>query len=149
MSSPSVEAAHPTDAVAIARIEAEAASTRWSMTAVADTLAVDTTHAWIARANGGVVGHLLTRVAASTAEVLTIAVLADFRRGGLASSMLRRSEEAWKRAGVLEGFLEVRASNSGARALYRQHRWEQVGARKGYYADGEDAVVMRWEPTCG
>jgi ribosomal-protein-alanine N-acetyltransferase len=41
-------------------------------------------------------------------------------------------------------FLEVRESNEAARALYRQHGFEEVSIRPNYYQDtGETAVVMR------
>jgi ribosomal protein S18 acetylase RimI-like enzyme len=36
----------------------------------------------------------------------------------------------------------VRASNDGAIALYETLRYYQAGVRRGYYQDGEDAVVM-------
>jgi ribosomal-protein-alanine N-acetyltransferase len=38
-------------------------------------------------------------------------------------------------------FLEVRASNEGARALYRKMGFEETGLRKSYYSDpAEDAI---------
>ncbi|MFM2161616.1 MAG: hypothetical protein RLZZ383_1128, partial [Pseudomonadota bacterium] len=42
-----------------------------------------------------------------------------------------------------EAFLEVRTDNSGAIALYEGDGWTSVGCRRGYYADGCDAWVMR------
>ena len=38
--------------------------------------------------------------------------------------------------------LEVRASNTGAIALYGRLGFEQFNVRRGYYADNEDAVEM-------
>jgi [ribosomal protein S18]-alanine N-acetyltransferase len=39
--------------------------------------------------------------------------------------------------------LEVRRSNVGALALYRELGYRQVGVRPNYYVDeGEDAIVM-------
>jgi ribosomal-protein-alanine N-acetyltransferase len=41
-------------------------------------------------------------------------------------------------------FLEVRESNAAARAFYEKLGFEQMGRRKGYYADGlEDAIIYR------
>jgi ribosomal protein S18 acetylase RimI-like enzyme len=43
-------------------------------------------------------------------------------------------------------FLEVRASNVGAQALYRRHGFGLAGVRKSYYDHPiEDAVIMRRE----
>ena len=39
-------------------------------------------------------------------------------------------------------FLEVSTRNPAARGLYQQLGFQQVGRRKGYYADGSDALVM-------
>jgi ribosomal-protein-alanine N-acetyltransferase len=38
--------------------------------------------------------------------------------------------------------LEVRASNTAAQRLYAGAGFERRGKRRGYYADGEDAIVM-------
>ena len=39
--------------------------------------------------------------------------------------------------------LEVRASNAAAIAMYQRHLgFATVGRRRGYYADGEDALLM-------
>lgn len=47
------------------------------------------------------------------------------------------------RAGtVAVAMLEVRVSNGAAIALYDQLGFKQVGRRKQYYPDGEDAILM-------
>ena len=42
----------------------------------------------------------------------------------------------------MTAFLEVRASNAAACRLYSKMGFEEVGIRKGYYSDGEDALLM-------
>ena len=49
---------------------------------------------------------------------------------------------AAKKLGAEQAFLEVRESNSSAKGLYVAFGFEQMGLRKGYYPDGEDAIVM-------
>jgi ribosomal-protein-alanine N-acetyltransferase len=45
--------------------------------------------------------------------------------------------------GVKKAFLEVRACNHEAQALYTRYGFEPIGLRKGYYSDThEDAIVM-------
>lgn len=41
--------------------------------------------------------------------------------------------------------LECRPSNEAARALYRKYGFYEVGRRRRYYADGEDALIMTTE----
>lgn len=79
------------------------------------------------------------------AELLNIAVAKSQQRKGLGRAMLSEmlavaAENSWQRV-----FLEVRAGNRGAIALYRSAGFVEVGLRRGYYqtADGrEDAILM-------
>ena len=48
--------------------------------------------------------------------------------------------------GALSSFLEVRASNLAAQAMYRKFGYEETGRRPRYYKDnGEDAILMTLE----
>jgi ribosomal-protein-alanine N-acetyltransferase len=38
----------------------------------------------------------------------------------------------------------VRADNAGARALYAKRGFVQIAQRVRYYADGEDALILRY-----
>lgn len=76
------------------------------------------------------------------AEILTIAVEPQSRRHGIAQRLLHLLIVAAQMHGAAEIFLEVRASDSGAQALYRQAGFADVGLRKKYYPD-DDAVIMR------
>ena len=72
-------------------------------------------------------------------EILNIAVAPRFRRGGVATLLLR--EEL---ASGCTYFLEVRESNVAAQTLYRRFGFSEVGRRKKYYANpSETAIVMR------
>ena len=79
--------------------------------------------------------------------MLIVAVHPSARRRGIGSALLGIAEAAWRAEQVSEGFLEVRAENEPAIALYQGHGWQETGRRRRYYRDGADAVVMRWEPT--
>lgn len=82
------------------------------------------------------------------AELLGIAVAAAHQRKGLGRVMLSAMLDAASVRGWRRVFLEVRASNSGAIALYRSAGFSEVGLRRGYYrnAEGsEDAIVMACE----
>lgn len=80
----------------------------------------------------------------ATADIQTIAVAPESRRGGLGRTLVRTLiNEAIKR-GAREVFLEVRADNPGAQSLYRSLGFEQIAVRKRYYQPGDvDALVMR------
>jgi len=80
--------------------------------------------------------------AAGEAELLRLAVAAEARRQGLAAKLLEASEETLRDQGITELHLEVRVSNGPAQALYGAKGWTRRGQRKGYYRNGEDAVLF-------
>jgi ribosomal protein S18 acetylase RimI-like enzyme len=82
--------------------------------------------------------------AAGEAELLRIAVDPAHRGQGLGRRLLEACQEALAAQGMVMLFLEVRASNGAAMALYRACGWTRCGLRPGYYPDGEDAVLFQW-----
>jgi len=144
---PSVRSATPADAQAIATTEAVAAHGPWSERAVQSHFQTPGRLSHVAPAEGPVLGHLLSATVVDEAELLTLAVRPTARRRGLARALLRHAHAAWAAAGVRRAFLEVRDDNAPARGLYEAEGWVPVGRRKGYYRDGCDAVLYRWEAT--
>jgi ribosomal-protein-alanine N-acetyltransferase len=94
-------------------------------------------------------GFVLSRVAAGEAEILTIAVAPEWRRRGIATSLLTPHMAGLAAIGIDRLFLEVDAENAAARALYANFGFEQVGERKPYYRTADappaGALVMRRE----
>jgi ribosomal protein S18 acetylase RimI-like enzyme len=83
--------------------------------------------------------------AAGEAELLRIAVDPAHRGGGLGQRLLTACQEALAAEGMGEFHLEVRASNAAAVRLYSVCGWKRCGLRSGYYPDGEDALLFRWD----
>lgn len=96
--------------------------------------------------DGALVGWAGVRVVGASADILTVGVVPLARRRGIARSLLAALEDEARRRGATEAFLEVRADNDAAQALYAAQGWVEIGRRRGYYAFGRvDAVVMRVE----
>jgi ribosomal-protein-alanine acetyltransferase len=77
-------------------------------------------------------------------DIQTIAVAPHARRRGLGRTLMLALIAETRRRGARELFLEVRADNPGAQALYRELGFEEIGLRPRYYQpDGVDAIVMR------
>ena len=90
--------------------------------------------------------HLVAMPGYLETHLLNITTVPLHRRRGCARLLLE-ALHAWSRLQGAEClWLEVRASNTGARALYEAIGFRQVGRRRDYYpADGgrrEDAVIM-------
>jgi [ribosomal protein S18]-alanine N-acetyltransferase len=76
-------------------------------------------------------------------HVLNIATALEDRRRGVARELMLEAARRARAAGAVLSTLEVRRSNVGAIALYRELGYRQVGIRPNYYVDeGEDAIVM-------
>lgn len=88
-------------------------------------------------------GMILYRVAADEAEILTLAVIPEARRQGIATALLAAAADAARRDGAAALFLEVSVMNEPARVLYARAGFVEVGRRRRYYADGTDALVLR------
>ncbi len=88
-------------------------------------------------------GLILMRVAADEAEILTLAVVPEARRCGIARILLHESAITAAAMGAAAIFLEVSVANSAALAAYTQAGFQPVGRRRGYYSDGSDALVSR------
>lgn len=86
-------------------------------------------------------GFVVWRVVADEAEIITIGVHPDARRGGIADAMLTLVESDVKKRGGKKIFLEVAENNVPARALYEHNGYVQIGVRPKYY-DGTDAILM-------
>ncbi|HEY60111.1 MAG TPA: GNAT family N-acetyltransferase [Anaerolineae bacterium] len=75
----------------------------------------------------------------STGWIITLGVLHDHRRRGIASALLK---ECQRQLGLLRIRLTVRRSNQAAIALYRNCGYHQVEVWRKYYYGGEDALVL-------
>ncbi len=89
--------------------------------------------------------YAITQVVLDEATLFNIAVDPTWQRQGLGKQLLTHLIEALEAKGILTLWLEVRASNLGARALYEHLGFNEVTLRRNYYptADGrEDAIIM-------
>jgi ribosomal-protein-alanine acetyltransferase len=93
-----------------------------------------------------VIGYagLLAPRGSEQADVQTIAVAEHARRQGIGAALLDALLAEARAREARELFLEVRADNPGAEALYVSRGFERIAIRAAYYQpDGVDAVVMK------
>ena len=94
---------------------------------------------------GEIRGYAVLMPVLDEAELLNIGVAAGRQRKGLGRAMLLEMLDMACEKNMLRVFLEVRASNAAALALYRSAGFREIGVRRGYYqnANGsEDAITM-------
>jgi len=76
------------------------------------------------------------------AHLVSLAVIPEFRRIGLAKALVSEATEAVAKRGAKEFYLEVRVTNELGIELYRQLGFSIFRRISYYYNDGADAYVM-------
>jgi ribosomal-protein-alanine N-acetyltransferase len=103
----------------------------------------------VARAHAAVrqiAGYIVCWRVADELHILDLATLPSLRRKGIARQLVLAALREGYQNGVRRAFLEVRASNSAAFALYENLGFIRTQVREGYYDKPiEDAVVMSLE----
>lgn len=93
--------------------------------------------------DGALRGFAVASLLPPHAELESIAVAAESLRQGIGRLLLRALIGKLLDAGIEELWLEVRASNAPAIALYRAAGFRETGRRPAYYANPvEDALLM-------
>ncbi|PIJ50253.1 ribosomal-protein-alanine N-acetyltransferase [Erwinia sp. OLTSP20] len=95
--------------------------------------------------DGEMAAFAITQVVLDEATLFNLAVDPVYQRRGFGRQLLSHLVCELEKHNVMTLWLEVRASNLAALALYRQQGFNEVSLRRHYYpsANGrEDAVVM-------
>jgi len=103
---------------------------------------------WVVRAGAPprTLGWAVCQRIEGEAEVLRLGVRPAWRGKGWGRALLRGLLDRLHADGAHRIFLEVRAGNAAAQALYRAAGFRETGRRSGYYANPpEDAVLMARE----
>ncbi len=90
-----------------------------------------------------IVGYVVASHGEGSAEVVSIAVLPEHRRAGLATSLLRHTISRLRRARVAVLTLMVRIDNLPAIRFYRRMGFRAAGRIARYYEDRSDGLLMR------
>ena len=99
---------------------------------------------WVAEKEGIIVGYLCGWFVVDEGEILKVAVHPSSRRYGVGGALLEKAMVIADQRGVQTLHLEVRVSNTAAIALYKFRGFHEVGRRRRYYENGEDALLMTW-----
>ncbi len=134
---------HADDLDAVVALEQQAFSHPWTRSLYADALI--SYECWMMHVGGQHVGHGVISQIVDEAHLLNIAIAVEQQGKGLGLQLLEHLMQRASQRGCLECFLEVRASNLSAYALYERFGFNEIGRRRNYYpaAEGhEDALVM-------
>jgi ribosomal-protein-alanine N-acetyltransferase len=92
-----------------------------------------------------IVGYAVLAVAAGESHLLNLSIDKAWQRRGLGRALLLHLIDAARAREARIMLLEVRPSNTAARALYSASGFSQITVRRGYYPDTqgrEDALLL-------
>jgi ribosomal-protein-alanine N-acetyltransferase len=97
----------------------------------------------VAERGARLLGYIGAQLFGNEVHITNMAVDEELRGRGLGSALLINMVRRGSAGGARWLTLEVRENNRQARQFYRLFSFDEVGIRRGYYADsGEDAVIM-------
>ena len=95
------------------------------------------------RQSDNLAGYIVSRLSAGELHINNVAVRHEYRRRGIGTALLNCIMEEGRRSHASTAFLEVRAGNSVAQALYERSGFVVVARRRNYYSEpAEDALLM-------
>ena len=128
----------------VAAIERAVFNDPWSRRSFVDLVGQPQVVFLVAVDGKAVVGYAIVLLTPPESELANLAVARLMQHQGLGRRLLSEAVGAARERGSKEMFLEVRASNVAAIALYSAEGFAAVGRRVRYYARPiEDAIVMR------
>ncbi len=129
----------------VAAIEQEAFSTPWSLQSFRDSLGLPHAIFLIAEYEGEIAGYCGCYQSIEEGEITNVAVKRDFRRRGIARTLLEKLFRECRSRGIGSILLEVRAGNRAAIGLYESLGFEQAGIRRNFYEKPREDAVIMWK----
>lgn len=100
-------------------------------------------HCIVAEMPGAIAGFIVTDRSDEFAHVITLDVLAEYRRQSIGSRMLDAAEREAASQGASLMYLETATTNKAAIALWRKHGYRETAMIGNYYGRGQDAFEMQ------
>jgi len=146
LAEPMIRKARPDDVDDVAAIERRVFSDPWSANSFRALFGNPLVHFAVAEDSGTsrLIGYMVMWFVVDESEIANLAVSEDARRAGIGARLLDHALAAARERRSAVVFLEVRESNTAARALYASRGFEIAGRRAKYYRKPvEDALVLR------
>lgn len=140
-----IERVEPEDIKDVLEIEKNSFKDPWSRFAFESELTNSDSVFLKAVENNKMVGYIIVRKLIDEFHIMNVAIAPEHRKKGIAQNLIDHVLKNLKSGKLL--LLEVRKSNQAAIALYQKNGFTILHTRKGYYSDGEDAIVMIKEMT--
>ncbi len=126
----------------ILQVEAECFSDPWSKAMFLEEISGKFSHYYVAELDGHAVAYMGMWSLSGEGHITNVAVAKAHRRKGVARALIEHFIDIARVENLEFMTLEVRASNDAAISLYKSFGFTQVGVRKKYYENVEDALLL-------
>lgn len=127
----------------LVKIENECFSKPWTYSGFENELKNDSSHFYVALCDNSEIGYMGFYTILDEGYVANIAVLPEYRRRGIAGSLIKNAINYCRENKLAFLSLEVRKFNENAVRLYKKFGFEIVGERKNFYSSPvENAFIM-------
>lgn len=114
----------------------------WSIQTLHSELNNPNSHYIVAKINTEIVGFAGIWKSIDDVHITNIVVKKDFRKNGIGSLLLQKLILLTKELKFKELTLEVNSNNDPAKKLYLKFGFKELGIRKRYYNNTDDAIIM-------
>lgn len=114
----------------------------WSSDTLRNELNNSNSHYIVAKQNENIVGFAGIWKSVDDIHITNIVVKKDFRKNGIGSLLLQKLILLTKSLEYKQLTLEVNSSNIPAIQLYSKFGFKNLGIRKKYYNNTDDAIIM-------
>lgn len=126
----------------ILKVEKECFKDAWSEKMFKEEISGKFSHYFVAIVDNHAIAYMGMWSLSGEGHITNIAVAKNYRRCGIAKALISHFIEIAKRDNLEFMTLEVRASNTPAISLYKSFGFLDVGVRKNYYYNKEDALLL-------
>lgn len=133
------------DLAKLVQIDAQCNPFPWSLAQFMSSLHSDQ-KLWVVEKAQQVIAYLIWQNSFDEAEIYHFAVDEHHRRQKVGQSLIEKMFEVCREMNIHTIFLEVRLSNLGAQAFYKENNFRQIAVRPNYYNTPtglEDALIMK------
>ncbi len=139
----------PADADTVSEIEIKSFALPWKRDTFFEVVQRKNTAYIVGELEKKIIAYAGAWLSFNEAEVMSVAVLAEYRGRGIGKKLFGELLKLCKERGANAVTLEVRPSNVAAIKIYESFGLKSVGRRPKYYIDnGEDALIM-WNTDLG
>ncbi|WP_342791906.1 ribosomal protein S18-alanine N-acetyltransferase [Geomonas terrae] len=131
------------DLDSVLQIETASFPRPWSRKHFEEEISATGSHPVVAETDDlPVAGYLCLKQVLDEAEILDVAVDSRARGRGIGRALVRWAASFCREHAVCVLALEVRVGNLEAISLYESMGFREVGRRRKYYENGDDAILM-------